>query len=80
MIYSVTVLMPLLARLDQKLDPTSPITLIPKGNQNETMTQGLLQKNLIVDLPVQPGSFTESFDQDSEVSNYKKQELDQRIQ
>ena len=41
MIYSVQ--MPLLARWNQKSDPTSPITPIPKGNQNDTVTQERLQ-------------------------------------
>ena len=40
-IYSVP--MPLLARLNRNLDPTSPITQIPKGNQNDTVTQERLQ-------------------------------------
>ena len=37
--------MPLLVRLDQKLDPTLPITPIPKGNQNDTVAQEGLQKS-----------------------------------
>ena len=37
MIHSVV--MPLLARRNQKSDPTSPITPIPQGNQNDTVTQ-----------------------------------------
>ena len=36
--------MPLLARLNPRLDPTSPITQIPKGNQNDTVTQERLQE------------------------------------
>ena len=36
--------MPLLARLDPRLDPTSPLTPIPKGNQNDTVTQERLQE------------------------------------
>ena len=44
MMYSV--LMPLLAQLsqlDQKSDPTSLITPIPKGNQNDKVTREHLQ-------------------------------------
>ena len=36
--------MPLLARLNPRLDPTSPITPIPTGNQNDTVTQERLQE------------------------------------
>ena len=41
-IYSV--LMPLLARLNPRLDPTWPITPIPTGNQSDTVTQERLQE------------------------------------